>query len=91
MRFLLPSMVAATMLIAISSFGSKAEAAMMPGVGTCQIKRKAIRRSKRFITDDTIAVAITAMAAHTMVMGIGATTVTATAHMVITAMAGDQA
>ena len=30
MRFLLPSMVAATMLIAIGAIGSKAEAAMMP-------------------------------------------------------------
>ena len=34
MRFLLHSMVAATMLIAISVIGSKAEAAMMPGPGT---------------------------------------------------------
>jgi hypothetical protein len=34
MRFLLPGMVAATMLIAISAIGSKAEAAMMPSVGS---------------------------------------------------------
>jgi hypothetical protein len=33
MRFLLSSMVAATILIAISGIGSKAEAAMSPGVG----------------------------------------------------------
>jgi hypothetical protein len=56
----------------------------------CQLKRKTIRPSKRFITDDTIAVVITAMAA---VMDIGPTTVTATAigHMGIMAMAGDRA
>jgi hypothetical protein len=34
MRFLLSSMVAATLLIAISAIGSKAEAAMMPSVGS---------------------------------------------------------
>src|SRR6476620_8725897 len=34
MRFLLPTMVAATMLIAVGATGSKAEAAMMPGVAT---------------------------------------------------------
>ena len=58
-----------------------------------QLKRKTIRPSKRFITDDTIAVAITALAAHTMVKDTGRTTVTATAigPMVIMAMAGDQA
>ena len=90
MRFLLPSMVAATMLIAISAIGSKAEAAMIQASELCQLKRKTIRPSKRFITDDTIAVAITAMAA---VMDIGPTTVTATAigHMGIMAMAGDRA
>ena len=38
MRFLLSSMVAATMLIAISSIGSKAEAAMSPGVGTLPVQ-----------------------------------------------------
>ena len=40
MRFLLPSMVAATMLIAISAIGSKAEAAMSPGVGTLPAQTK---------------------------------------------------
>ena len=40
MRFLLSSMVAATMLIAISAIGSKAEAAMMPGVGTLPAQTK---------------------------------------------------
>jgi hypothetical protein len=40
MRFLLPSMVAATMLIAISAIGSKAEAAMMPGLGTLPVQTK---------------------------------------------------
>ncbi len=40
MRFLLHSMVAATMLIVISAIGSKAEAAMMPGVGTLPAKTK---------------------------------------------------
>jgi hypothetical protein len=40
MRFLLHSMVAATMLIAISAIGSKAEAAMMPGVGTLPAQTK---------------------------------------------------
>ena len=40
MRFLLHSMVAATMLIAISVIGSKAEAAMMPGVGTLPAQTK---------------------------------------------------
>ena len=39
MRFLLPSMVAA-MLIAISAIGSKAEAAMSPGVGTLPAQTK---------------------------------------------------
>ena len=34
MRFLIPTTVAAMMLIAVSVFGSKAEATMMPGVGT---------------------------------------------------------
>ena len=93
MRFLLPSMVAGTMLIAISAIGSKAEAAISPGVGTLPAQTKNYTPSKRFITDDTIAVAITAIAAHTMVMDIGLTTVTATAigHMGIMAMAGGQA
>ena len=40
MRFLLPSMVAATMLIVISAIGSKAEAAMMPGIGTLPVQTK---------------------------------------------------
>jgi hypothetical protein len=40
MRFLLPSMVAATMLIAISAIGSKAEAAMTPSVGTLPVQTK---------------------------------------------------
>jgi hypothetical protein len=40
MRFLLHSMVAATMLIVISAIGSKAEAAMMPGVGTLPAQTK---------------------------------------------------
>jgi hypothetical protein len=40
MRFLLPSMVAGTMLIAISAIGSKAEAAMSPGVGTLPAQTK---------------------------------------------------
>ena len=63
------------------------------GLDCCQLKRQPIRPSKRFfITDDTIAADITVMAAHTMVMDIGPTTVTATAigHMVIMA-AGDPA
>jgi hypothetical protein len=34
MRFLLSSMVAATMLIAVSAIGSKADAAMLPSVGS---------------------------------------------------------
>ena len=38
MRFLLSSMVAATMLIAISAIGSKAEAGMMPGLGTLPVQ-----------------------------------------------------
>jgi hypothetical protein len=40
MRFLLLSMVAATMLIGISAIGSKAEAAMMPGVGSLPVHTK---------------------------------------------------
>ena len=40
MRFLLTGMVAATMLIGISAVGSKAEAAMMPGVGTAPLQTK---------------------------------------------------
>jgi len=40
MRFLLPSIVTATMLIAISAIGSKAEAAMSPGVGTLPAQTK---------------------------------------------------
>ena len=40
MRFLLHSMAAATMLIAISVIGSKAEAAMVPGVGTLPAQTK---------------------------------------------------
>ena len=40
MRFLLHSMVAATMLIAISAIGSKAEAAMMPSIGTLPAQTK---------------------------------------------------
>ena len=40
MRFLLPSMVAATMLTAIGVIGSKAEAAMMPSVGTLPAQTK---------------------------------------------------
>ena len=40
MRFLLPTMVAATMLIAIGATGSRAEAAMMPGVATLPAQTK---------------------------------------------------
>ena len=40
MRFLLPTMVAATMLIAVGATGSKAEAAMMAGVGTLPAQTK---------------------------------------------------
>jgi hypothetical protein len=40
MRFLLSSMAAATMLIAISGISSKAEAAMSPGVGTLPAQTK---------------------------------------------------
>jgi hypothetical protein len=40
MRFLLPGMVAATMLIAISAIGAKAEAAMMPSIGTLPVQTK---------------------------------------------------
>jgi hypothetical protein len=40
MRFLLHSVVAAMMLIAMGVIGSKAEAAMMPGVGTLPAKTK---------------------------------------------------
>ena len=40
MRFLLPSMVAATMLIAIGATGLRAEASMMPGVGTLPAQTK---------------------------------------------------
>lgn len=40
MRFLFPSMVAATMLIAISAIGSKAEAAMMRGLATLPAQTK---------------------------------------------------
>src|SRR5512135_960643 len=40
MRFLLPGMVAATMLIATSAIDSKAEAAMMPSVGTLPVQTK---------------------------------------------------
>jgi len=40
MRFLLPSIVTATMLIAISAIGSKAESAMMPGLGTLPVQTK---------------------------------------------------
>jgi hypothetical protein len=40
MRFLLPSMVAAMMLIAISATGSKAEAAITSSVGTLPVQTK---------------------------------------------------
>ena len=40
MRFLLHSVVAATILIAVSIIGSKAEAAMMPGVGSLPAQTK---------------------------------------------------
>ena len=40
MRFLLPGMVAATMLIATSAIDSKAEAAMMPSVETLPVQTK---------------------------------------------------
>jgi hypothetical protein len=40
MRFLLPTMVAATMLIAVGATGSRAEAAMMPGVPTLPAQTK---------------------------------------------------
>jgi len=40
MRFLLHSVVAATILIAISIIGSKAEAAMMPSVGSMPAQTK---------------------------------------------------
>ena len=47
--------------------------------------------SKRFITGDNIAVAITAIAAHTMDIGPTMVTATAIGHMGIMAMAGDPA
>jgi hypothetical protein len=40
MRILLPSMVAATMLVAVGDTGSRAEAAMMAGVGTLPTQTK---------------------------------------------------
>mgnify|MGYP006264396211 CR=1 FL=1 len=40
MRFLLPTMVAATILIAVGATGSRAEAAMMPGVATLPAQTK---------------------------------------------------
>jgi hypothetical protein len=40
MRFLLPSMVAAAMFIAVSGVGSKAEAAMTPSIGTLPLQTK---------------------------------------------------
>ena len=40
MRFLLASMVAAMMLIVVSGVGSKAEAAMSPGLGTLPAQTK---------------------------------------------------
>ena len=40
MRFLVSNVAAATMLIAISGIGSKAEAAMSPGVGTLPAQTK---------------------------------------------------
>ena len=40
MHFPLPSMAAATMLIAIGATGSRAEASMMPGVGTLPAQTK---------------------------------------------------
>ena len=40
MRFLLASVVAATMLTAICAIGSKAEAAMTPGLGTLPAQTK---------------------------------------------------
>jgi hypothetical protein len=40
MRFLLPTMVAATMLIAVGATGSRAEAAMMPSVATLPAQTK---------------------------------------------------
>ena len=70
MRFLVHSVVAATMLIATSAIGSKAEAAMMPSVGTLPAQTKNYTPVKRFIGDDTIAVAITAMATLIMAMAI---------------------
>ena len=40
MRFLLLGMVAGTMIIAISTIGWKAEAAMMPSIGTLPVQTK---------------------------------------------------
>ena len=62
MRFLLLSMVAATMLIAISAIGSKAEAAMMPSVGTLPAQTKNYTPVEKVYWRRPIAVAITAMA-----------------------------
>jgi hypothetical protein len=87
MRFLLHSMVAATMLIAISAIGSKAEAAMMPSIGTLPAQTKTYTPVEKVYY--RIAVGITAMDVHTMAMDIGPTTATAIGHMVI--MAGGQA
>ena len=104
MRFLLPSMVAATMLIAIGVIGSKAEAAMMPSVGTLPAQTKTYtpvekvyyrRYYRRGYYGYGRRYYGYGYLGPTMVTAtaIGPTTVTATAigHMVIMAMAGDRA
>ena len=91
MRFLLSSMVAATMLIAISGIGSKAEAAMTPGLGTLPAQTKnytPVEKAyyRRYYRRGYYGYG-------RPVMDIGPTTVTVTAigHMGIMAMAGDPA
>ena len=69
MRFLLLSMVAATMLIGISAIGSKAEA-MMPSVGTLPVQTKSYTPVEKVGIGDTIAEVITAMATLIMAMAI---------------------
>jgi hypothetical protein len=100
MRILFSSAVAATILIAASAVGWKAEAATMTGVGTLPAQTKPIRPSKRLpIGADNIAELIagdiTAMATVTRLMAMPTQptriTATPTGHTVITATAGDQA
>jgi hypothetical protein len=86
MRILFSSVVVATILVAASAVGWKAEAATMTGVGTLPLQ------TQSYTPVETVGYARRHYRrAHTMVSRIGPMVITAIDRMVTMAMAGDPA